>query len=97
LVFRFYEDREGKRVHRNQRIGTVREYRPDFDEQFVRLRGVGFDVGEMVVANEGQLFGDGSSPEQDRNDNPGAEADVWGDVEDGGLRCRTRAWDFLWG
>jgi integrase len=38
--FRFYEDREGKRVHRNQRIGTVREFphRRDAEKAVLSLR-----------------------------------------------------------
>jgi integrase len=38
--FRFYEDRGGKRVHRNQRIGTVREYprRRDAEKAVLSLR-----------------------------------------------------------
>jgi hypothetical protein len=37
---RFYEDREGKRVHRNQRIGTVREFphRRDAEKAVLSLR-----------------------------------------------------------
>jgi integrase len=38
--FRFYEDRGGKRVHRNQRIGTIREYprRRDAEKAVLSLR-----------------------------------------------------------
>jgi integrase len=38
--FRFYEDRGGKRVHRNQRIGTVKEYprRRDAEKAVLSLR-----------------------------------------------------------
>ena len=38
--FRFYEDGEGKRVHRNQRIGTIREYprRRDAEKAVLSLR-----------------------------------------------------------
>jgi integrase len=38
--FRFYEDVEGKRVHRNQRIGTVREFprRRDAEKAVLSLR-----------------------------------------------------------
>ena len=38
--FRFYEDLEGKRVHRNQRIGTIREYphRRDAEKAVLSLR-----------------------------------------------------------
>src|ERR1700738_1839719 len=38
--FRFYEDRDGRRVHRNQRIGTIREYprRRDAEKAVLSLR-----------------------------------------------------------
>ena len=38
--FRFYEDRGGKRVHRNQRIGTIREFprRRDAEKAVLSLR-----------------------------------------------------------
>jgi hypothetical protein len=39
--FRYYEDHEGRRVHRNVRIGTVRElpHRRDAEKAVLSLRG----------------------------------------------------------